>query len=104
MQFVDFMTSPEEQVILNQAFGSLPVTEEAATDKAFQTENLKIFNQVLAETAATMPMIPNESQFETTVGNAVNDLIAQAATGESVTPDVVEEALSGAEQQMASGG
>ncbi len=104
MQFVDFMTSPEEQVILNKAFGSLPVTEEAAQDPAFQTENLKIFNQVLAETAATMPMIPDESQFETTVGNAVNDLIAQAATGDSVTSDVIEDALSGAEQQMASGG
>ncbi|NIZ89600.1 ABC transporter substrate-binding protein [Kineococcus rubinsiae] len=103
LQFVKFMTSPEEQVILNQKFGSLPVVAEASSDAAFQTENLKIFNSVLSETAAPLPMIPNESQFETTVGQAMQDLFGRIATGTTPGDSDVEAALEGAQQKMAGG-
>lgn len=104
LDFVEFMTSPEEQVILNDKFGSLPVVEEAWDAPEFQDPNLAVYNDVLANTAAALPMIPNESQFETTVGSAVNDLIASAATGQPVTEQEIEAALDNAQQQMAAGG
>ncbi|WP_432562307.1 ABC transporter substrate-binding protein [Kineococcus sp. SYSU DK003] len=104
LQFVEFMTSTEEQVVLNQAFGSLPVTQEAAADPAFATENLEVFNSVLAETAAPMPMIPNESQFETTVGQAMQGLFGRIATGQTVGEAEIADALDQAQQQMAAGG
>ena len=35
LAFVKFLTSPEQQVALNQEFGSLPVVKEAQSDPAF---------------------------------------------------------------------
>ncbi len=104
LKFIKFLTSRSEQVTLNKKFGALPVTREASTDPTFQTPQNKVFVDVLAKTSAPMPMIPNESQFETTVGNAMKDLIAQAATGKKVTDADVKKALADAEQKMQSGG
>nr|WP_276610686.1 sugar ABC transporter substrate-binding protein [Kineococcus siccus] len=103
LKLVQFLTSPEEQVVLNQKFGSLPVVAEAASDAAFQTENLKTFNAVLSDTAAPLPMIPNESQFETTVGQAMQDLFGRIATGQPAGTAEITRALEGAQQQMAGG-
>lgn len=104
LKFIKFMTSKQEQVTLNKKFGALPVTHEASSDPAFQTPQNKVFVDVLAKTAAPMPMIPNESQFETTVGNAMKDLMAQAATGKAVSTADVKKALTDAQQKMQSGG
>jgi len=104
LKFVNFMTSPQEQVILNKAYGSLPVVAEAAKDATFQTPNNKVYNQVLAETAATLPMIPNESQFETTIGQALRNLFAQAAQGKPADDAAIRSALKAAQQQMGQGG
>ncbi|MGH3095392.1 MAG: ABC transporter substrate-binding protein [Streptosporangiales bacterium] len=104
LKFIKFMTSKDEQVTLNQKFGALPVTHDAAEAPAFQTKRNKVFVDVLANTSAPMPMIPNESQFETTVGNGMKDLIAQAATGKQVTSDDVKQALAEAQEKMESGG
>lgn len=104
LKFIKFMTSKDEQVTLNKKFGALPVTHDAAKAPAFQTKQNKVFVDVLAHTSAPMPMIPNESQFETTVGNGMKDLIADAATGKQVTPADVKQALSEAQEKMESGG
>jgi multiple sugar transport system substrate-binding protein len=104
LKFIKFMTGTKEQVILNKAYGALPVTTDASKDPAFQTPDTKVFVDVLAKTAAPMPMIANESQFETTVGNAMKDLIADAATGKTVTTADVKGALSEAQQNMQSAG
>jgi multiple sugar transport system substrate-binding protein len=63
-----------------------------------------MFVDVLANTSAPMPMITDESQFETTVGNAMKDLIAQAATGKTVSAADVKKSLDDAQQKMQSGG
>lgn len=104
VKFIKFMTSKDEQVTLNKKFGALPVTHEAAKTPGFQTKRNKVFVDVLANTSAPMPMITNESQFETTVGNGMKDLIAQAATGEQVSSADVKQALSEAQEKMQSGG
>jgi multiple sugar transport system substrate-binding protein len=100
LKFINFMTGKAEQVKLNNAYGSLPVTHEAAADPAFQSPTVKTFLDVLANTSAPMPMITNESQFETTVGSAVKDLVAQIVGGRTVTDSDVQAALSAAQQKL----
>jgi multiple sugar transport system substrate-binding protein len=47
-----------------------------------------------------MPMVPEEAQFETLVGNAVEKLLADAASGRKVGASRVKSALSEAQSQM----
>ncbi|MCL2554494.1 MAG: sugar ABC transporter substrate-binding protein, partial [Actinomycetia bacterium] len=84
---VKFMTSTPEQKILNGTYGSLPPVKEAQSDPAFQTPDLKVLASVLGSSAAPLPQVPNEAQFETLVGTAVKDLFADAAAGKPVTTD-----------------
>ncbi|WP_307867814.1 ABC transporter substrate-binding protein [Umezawaea beigongshangensis] len=104
LEFVDFLTSTEEQKILNGTWGSLPVVREAYDDPRFRGPLIDVFQQVLAESAETMPMVPAEAQFETLVGTAVKDVLADAASGETVDEQVVEDALAAADQRMRAGG
>ncbi|MCT2594087.1 sugar ABC transporter substrate-binding protein [Streptomyces sp. N2-109] len=100
LKFVEFMTSTEEQTILNSAYGSIPPVEEAAKDKAFSTPDLKVLRKVLAESSAPLPQVPDESKFETLVGTAMKELFAQAAAGKEVTTGDIKERLTEAQQQM----
>ena len=97
---VKFMTSTPEQKILNGTYGSLPPVKEAQSDPAFQTPDLKVLASVLSNSAAPLPQVPNESQFETLVGTAIKDLFADAAAGKPVTDETVKAALTKAQQQM----
>jgi multiple sugar transport system substrate-binding protein len=101
IQFVKFLTSPEEQVRLNTEFNSLPVVQQARENEAFQTEQLATFTSILAENAEPMPLIPEEGQMEQFIGDAVKQLFAQAATRGSVSPEQVRAQLNDANEQMA---
>jgi multiple sugar transport system substrate-binding protein len=59
---------------------------------------------VLATKSAPLPLVPAESEFETNVGNAVNGLLAQAATGATVTTANIKSALQAAQDKMAAAG
>jgi multiple sugar transport system substrate-binding protein len=104
LKFVDFLTSPEEQKILNAAWGSLPVVSQAYDDKRFQTPAVQTFRTVLADAAETLPMIPQEAQFETLVGNTVKGLIADAAAGRPVDDATIRAKLADANKKMQAGG
>jgi multiple sugar transport system substrate-binding protein len=104
LKLVEFLTSPDEQKVLNAAFGSLPVDPQVYTDPRFQTPNIQTFRSVLANTAEPLPMIPQESQFETLVGTAVKDLLADAASGKPVDDAAIQAKLAAANQQMKSSG
>jgi multiple sugar transport system substrate-binding protein len=99
-QFVKFMTSTPEQESLNQTYGSLPTVSAAYTDPAFQTPAVTTFRSILSSTAAPMPAVPQEANFETTVGTAIIHLYADAATGKTVTSSMIAQALSQAQQQL----
>ncbi|MFL5442796.1 MAG: ABC transporter substrate-binding protein [Myxococcales bacterium] len=101
LAFVKFLTSPAQQVSLNTQFGSLPVVKEAQNDQAFDTPNLKTFNRILAEHAEPMPLINEEGQMETFIGDALKQLISRAATKGSVSEAEVKSALTAANQKMA---
>ncbi|MYS19253.1 carbohydrate ABC transporter substrate-binding protein, CUT1 family [Streptomyces sp. DvalAA-14] len=100
VQLVKFLTSTPEQKILNGTYGSLPPVKEAQSDPAFQTPDLKVLAGVLGSSAAPLPQVPNESQFETLVGTAVKNLFADAAAGKAVTDSSVKTELTKAQQQM----
>jgi multiple sugar transport system substrate-binding protein len=104
LAFVKFLTATEQQVALNQDFGSLPVVTEAQSDPAFSDPNLKTFNDILANNAAPMPEIPQEGQMEQFVGSAMKGLIATAASKGSVSAEQVKAALTDANEKMAAAG
>jgi multiple sugar transport system substrate-binding protein len=99
-KFVNFMTSEEEQVVLNKAYGSIPPVKAAQEDPAFNTPALAVLRETLASSATALPQVPEESQFETVVGTAVKELFADAAAGRPVTTESVRAKLEKAQQQM----
>ncbi|MFF1273063.1 ABC transporter substrate-binding protein [Streptomyces marokkonensis] len=99
-KFVKFMTSDEEQVILNKAYGSIPPVKSSQQDPAFNTPALAVLRDTLATSATALPQVPEESQFETVVGTAVKELFADAAAGRAVTTESVRAKLEKAQQQM----
>lgn len=103
LEFVKFMTSKKEQLTLNKAYGSLPPVKDAYGDPAFETAELKVLRGVLADSAAPLPQVPEESQFETLIGNAIKKLFADAASGKPITEKTVRSELTNAQQQMPGG-
>ncbi|MEU1598128.1 sugar ABC transporter substrate-binding protein [Streptomyces sp. NPDC005708] len=99
-QFVKFMTSDAEQKILNTAYSSIPPVKNAQSDAAFNSPANAVLKNTLATSAAALPQVADESQFETTVGTAVKGLFADAAAGRPVTTESVKAALQKAQQQM----
>ena len=99
-KFVKFMTSTPTQESLNATYGSLPTVQAAYSDPAFNTPAVKTFRSILSTTAAPMPAVAAESQFETAVGTAIIHLYVSAATGKTVTPAMIGSALSQAQQQL----
>ena len=100
MNFVKFMTSDEEQITLNKTYGSLPSVTTAAGDTAFQATEQKALAQVLGSTAAPLPQVATESQFETLVGTAMKDLFADAASGKAITDAAIHQKLADAQEQI----
>ncbi|MET9479195.1 sugar ABC transporter substrate-binding protein [Streptomyces sp. NPDC006638] len=99
-KFVKFMTSDAEQTLLNKTYGSVPPVKAAQQDPAFGSSDVKVLRDTLGTSAAPLPQVANESQFETTVGTAVKGLWADAAAGKPVTTESVKAALTKAQQQM----
>ncbi|MGI5439080.1 ABC transporter substrate-binding protein [Streptomyces shenzhenensis] len=99
-EFVKFMTSDEEQTILNKAYTSIPPVRNAQEDAAFNTPANAVLKDTLTKSAAALPQVAAESQFETAVGTAVKELFADAAAGRAVTTDSVRAGLEKAQQQM----
>lgn len=100
LRFVKFMTSDEEQVALNKTYGSLPSVTTVAGDAAFQAPEQKVLAGVLGSSAAPLPQVPQESQFETLVGTAMKDIFAQVASGGQVTEADIHKKLNDAQSQM----
>jgi multiple sugar transport system substrate-binding protein/raffinose/stachyose/melibiose transport system substrate-binding protein len=94
------MTSDAEQKILNKAYSSIPPVTSAQSDPAFAAPATAVLRDTLARSAAALPQVVDESQFETAVGTAVKELFADAAAGRAVTTASVKARLQKAQQQM----
>lgn len=104
LQFVKFMTADKTQISLNKTYGSLPSVQSAYSDPAFQTASVKTFQDILANTAAPMPAVPEESQYETLVGTAMKALFADIAGGKNVGEAEIRSRLADATKQVKAGG
>ncbi|GAA0441509.1 MULTISPECIES: ABC transporter substrate-binding protein [Streptomyces] len=99
LKFVKFMTSTEEQRILTTKYGSISPVLEAQRSKP-RDKDEAVQREVLAKSAAPLPQVPDESQFETLVGGAMKELLADAAAGKKTGTAEVQAALTKAQQQM----
>ncbi|WP_246136475.1 ABC transporter substrate-binding protein [Leekyejoonella antrihumi] len=104
LKLVKFMTSPAEQAILDKPFTALPVVKNGTVNYTTNKAEAAAFADILATKAVPLPLIPAESAYETNVGNAVNQLLAQAATGNKVSDSDIKAALQAAQDKMASAG
>jgi multiple sugar transport system substrate-binding protein len=104
LQLVKFMTSPAEQAILDKPFTALPVVKGGTVNFTTNPAEAAAFAGVLTNRAVPLPLVPAESEFETNVGNAVNGLLAEAATGKDVTTAEIKTALQAAQDKMAAAG
>ncbi|TQS42605.1 ABC transporter substrate-binding protein [Cryptosporangium phraense] len=100
LNFVKFMTSDEEQTILNKTYGSLPSITTVGKDPAFAKPEQKTIQDTLATSAAPLPQVASESQFETLVGGLMKDLFAEAAKGKSPSVDEIQDKLKTAQDQV----
>ncbi|KQX78471.1 MULTISPECIES: ABC transporter substrate-binding protein [unclassified Streptomyces] len=99
-EFVKFMTGDEEQKILNKAYSTIPPVASAQSDPGFNSPANAVLKDTLAKSAAALPQVADESQFETVIGTAVKELFADAAAGRPVTTESVKAKLAKAQQQM----
>ncbi|GAA1542685.1 multiple sugar transport system substrate-binding protein [Microbacterium ginsengiterrae] len=100
IDFVAHLTSAEEQAYLNKEFAALPVVTDGYDDPAFDTELIKSKQETLLDHAKPMPLYPSEAQMETVVGQAVSDLFAKVAQGQTVGEEEIRKALEAAQAQM----
>jgi multiple sugar transport system substrate-binding protein len=101
LDLVKFMTSPQEQVTINHIYGTLPVVTSAYDDPQFQDDTTKVYQDILENHSAPMPLYPSESQMETLLGGAVTGLIAKtASTGNPPSASAIVSALNDAQRQL----
>jgi multiple sugar transport system substrate-binding protein len=100
LRFVKFMTSTPEQETLNKTYGSLPSVSEAYSNPAFQTTAVQTFKNILSTSAAPLPAVAQESQFETLIGTAMKNMFADAASGKAVGASAISSQLATAQQQL----
>jgi multiple sugar transport system substrate-binding protein len=104
LKFVKFMTSKQTQATLDKPFTALPVIKGGTVNFTDNPAEAQAFQSVLQDRSVPLPLVPAEAAYETNVGNAVNSLVAQAATGKPVTDSDVKAALQEAQQKMATSG
>ncbi|MFC7456345.1 ABC transporter substrate-binding protein [Brachybacterium sp. GCM10030267] len=100
LEFMKFMTSPETQKELGKPFAALPVLKDGEPTFTEDTEQAELFMEIYAERAEPLPLVPWEDQFETSVGQAMNDMFATIATGGTVTRDDVMTAMQTAQDSI----
>jgi multiple sugar transport system substrate-binding protein len=105
LELVKFLTSDEEQLTLNKAYGTLPVVKgvEAAAF-ADDPDKLKVWSEILSDYAKPLPLVSTVSAFQTNVGGAVVALFAKSASGTPISEADIKAALSEAQDKMAVAG
>lgn len=100
LKFLNYMTSDETQSELGKPFASLPVLVDGKPTFTDDTEQAEMFMEVYGERAEPLPLVPWEDQFETSVGQAMNNMFATIATGGKVTRDDVMTAMQTAQDSI----
>lgn len=97
---IKFLTTDEEQLAINKAYGTLPVVTTVPASKIGDPEFFEVFQKVLSTSSESLPRVPNEGEYETNVGNAVNDLLRQIVSGTKVDEATIKASMTAAQQKM----
>ncbi|WP_342024842.1 sugar ABC transporter substrate-binding protein [Arthrobacter citreus] len=100
LKFVEFMTREETQTALGRPFASLPVLNGATPNFTDNPEEAATFADIYATKSKPLPLVPAEDQFESTVGNAMNQMFATIASGGTVSTDDIRNAMETAQDQV----
>lgn len=103
VELVRFLTSAEEQTVLNTAYGTIPPIKDLP-EGAFQSAEAAVARETIATRAIPLPLVPQEAQFETLVGNAVVTWLAETATGQAPTSEQIRTQLEALSSRVAAGG
>jgi multiple sugar transport system substrate-binding protein len=100
LQLVKFLTSDDEQAILNKAYTSIPVVTGVPASFTDDKDKVAMWSSILADNSEPLPLVAGVQAFQANVGGAVVGLMSQAATGASVSEDDVKAALQQAQDKM----
>lgn len=93
LKLVDHMTSVPVQEKLGRPYSALPVLKDGKATFTTDSEELKTFTDIYSTKSKPLPLVANEDQFESSVGKAMNNLFAKAATGTKISRSDVESVL-----------
>lgn len=100
LALVKYMTSPTVQESVNHTYGTFPPVLAAQQSPTFQTPIYKTLINSYNNNAAPLPQVASESTMETDLGGAITHLIAQAATGKTMSTGQIQAALKSAQDQL----
>jgi multiple sugar transport system substrate-binding protein len=100
LALVKYLTSPSAQTTVNHTYGTFPPVLAAQHTSTFSTPVYKTLEGSYNNHAAPLPQVASESTMETDLGGAITHLIAQAATGQTLSTSQVQAALSAAQDQL----
>jgi multiple sugar transport system substrate-binding protein len=101
LAFLKYVTDVKTQVMLNKAFGTIPVNPQAYSDPAFQSADYKTFEDILQKYAKPTPAINNEGTIENDIGAAIKTIISDAVEHQ-LKSDTITTELNQAQQQVLS--
>lgn len=100
LKFVNYMTSESVQEKLGKPYSSLPVLKDGKATFTTDADELKTFTDIYNNRSEPLPLVPNEDQFESGVGKAMNNLFAKVATGAKVASADVQAVLKTAQDAI----
>ena len=100
LNFVNYMTSEAVQETLGKPYSALPVRKDGKATFTSDAEELKVFTEVYNTRSEPLPLVANEDQYESSVGKAMNNLFAKAATGTTVKSADITSVLKTAQESI----
>ncbi|MDO4899692.1 ABC transporter substrate-binding protein [Actinomyces sp.] len=100
LQLVKYLTEAQQQATLGEQFKTLPVLKDEVPTFTDDDAEAAVFMDVYENRAKPLPLVPAEDQFESSVGQAMNDMFASVATGTVLTADDVRKALQSAQDTV----
>jgi multiple sugar transport system substrate-binding protein len=100
VKFVKFMTSKDEQQILDQKYQLLPVLSGAALTFFSDQTMAQTFTDILNTKAEALPVGSNITAYQQAVGAQMVTLMGKAATGSQLSASDIQSALQAAQGAM----
>lgn len=100
LKFVKFMTSADEQEILDKEYQVLPVLKNASLSFMSDQTVAKTYSDILANTAEPFPITTQNNAYLQSTGAALKNLFGQAASGQKITSAMVKSAMQSAQDQL----